>query len=249
MKPAISVDGLVKRFDDRLVFDGLNLSIERGETLAVLGASGCGKSTLLRCIGGLARPDGGSISVESEIGYVYQEPRLFPWLSVEKNVAFAARSDLERGRVNDAIALVGLAPAAHLLPKQLSGGMAQRASLARALVRNPSILLMDEPLSALDALLRLELQAALADIVRRLGATVALVTHDVDEALFLADRVLVLAGAPARIVLELEVPAEQRRSRTADLTPQRIELLEALGVSGVARQPSRLIPFRSIRSS
>lgn len=249
MKPAISVDSLAKRFGDRVVFDGLDLSIGRGETLAVLGASGCGKSTLLRCIGGLVRPDGGSVSVESEIGFVYQEPRLFPWLSVEKNVAFAARSDLERARVDDAIALVGLSPAAHLLPKHLSGGMAQRASLARSLVRNPSILLMDEPLSALDALLRLELQAALAHIVQRLGATVALVTHDVDEALFLADRVLVLAGAPARIVLELEVPAEQRRSRTADLTALRIELLEALGVSGVARQPGRLIPLRSIRSS
>jgi len=249
MRPAISVEGLTKRFGHRAVFEGLDLAIERGETLAVLGASGCGKSTLLRCIGGLARPDGGSVRVESEIGFVYQEPRLLPWLNVEKNVAFAARSNLERARVDDAIALVGLAAAAHLLPKHLSGGMAQRASLARALVRNPSILLMDEPLSALDALLRLELQAALAQIVDRLGATVVLVTHDVDEALFLADRVLVLAGAPARVVLTLEVPAEQRRSRTADLTAQRIELLEALGVSGVVREPSRIVPLRSLRSS
>ena len=176
---------------------------------------------------------------------MYQEPRLFPWLTVEKNVAFAARSNLERERVNDAIGLVGLSPAAHLLPKQLSGGMAQRASLARALVRDPRILLMDEPLSALDALLRLDLQAALAQIFQRLGATVVLVTHDVDEALFLADRVVVLEGTPARVVRELDVPPESRRSRTADLAPQRIALLEALGVGGIARERSRVVPFRS----
>jgi sulfonate transport system ATP-binding protein len=245
VKHAIEIEGLGKRFGERVVLDDLTLSIERGETVAFLGASGCGKSTLLRCIGGLAKPDSGAVAVAGEIGFVYQEPRLFPWLSVEKNVAFAARSNLERERVNDAIELVGLAPAAHLLPKALSGGMAQRASLARALVRNPQILLLDEPLSALDALLRLELQAALGTIVQRLGATVALVTHDVDEALYLADRVLVLAGAPARVVLEVAVPSEQRRSRTADLTALRVALLEALGVTGVARDPRRVVQFRS----
>jgi ABC-type nitrate/sulfonate/bicarbonate transport system ATPase subunit len=245
VKAAIVVDGLTKRFGERAVFENLDVAIARGESIAVLGASGCGKSTLLRCIGGLVRPDGGTVSVESEIGFVYQEPRLFPWLSVEKNVTFAARSNLERQRVSDAIGLVGLSPAAHLLPKELSGGMAQRASLARALVRNPRILLMDEPLSALDALLRLDLGAALGQIVQRLGATVVLVTHDVDEALFLADRVLVLEGTPARIVLELPVPSELRRSRTADLTPQRITLLEALGVSGVTRETRRIVPMRS----
>ncbi len=245
MKPAIVVVGLTKRFGERTVFENLDVAIARGESIAVLGASGCGKSTLLRCIGGLARPDGGTVYVESEIGFVYQEPRLFPWLSVEKNVAFAARSNLERQRVNEAIGLVGLSPAAHLLPKELSGGMAQRASLARALVRSPRILLMDEPLSALDALLRLDLGAALGQIVQRIGATVVLVTHDVDEALFLADRVLVLEGTPARIVLELPVPSELRRSRTADLTPQRIALLEALGVSGVTRETRRIVPMRS----
>ena len=245
MKHAIALERLTKRFGERVVFEDLTLAIERAQTVAVLGASGCGKSTLLRCIGGLTRPDGGSVAVESEIGFVYQEPRLFPWLSVEKNVAFGARSALERARVNDAIELVGLAPAAHLLPKELSGGMAQRTSLARALVRNPQILLLDEPLSALDALLRLELQAALGRIVQRLGATAVLVTHDVDEALFLADRILVLEGTPARVVLEVEVPAEQRRNRTADLTHLRVELLAALGVTGVARESGRVIAFRS----
>jgi sulfonate transport system ATP-binding protein len=247
VKHAIEIDGLSKRFGERVVFDGLSLSIERGETVALLGASGCGKSTLLRCIGGLAKPDSGTVAAGGEIGFVYQEPRLFPWLSVEKNVAFAARSNLERDRVADAIELVGLASAAHLLPKALSGGMAQRASLARALVRNPQILLLDEPLSALDALLRLELQAALGAIVQRLGATVALVTHDVDEALYLADRILVLAGSPARIILELDVPPGQRRSRTADVTALRVALLEALGVDGVARDP-RVIQFRSAQN-
>ncbi len=244
MKSAIEVQGLVKRFGDRSVFDGFNLTLERGETLAILGASGCGKSTLLRCIGGLERPDAGSIVVDGEFGIVFQEPRLFPWLTVERNVAFAARSDAERARVNDVLELVGLTSAAHLLPKQLSGGMAQRASLARTLVRNPAILLLDEPLSALDALLRLDLQAALGTIVQRLGATAVLVTHDVDEALYLADRIIVLAGTPARVVLALEVPLEQRRSRTADTAAQRIALLGALGVSGIERDPRRVVALQ-----
>lgn len=239
MTYALEVAALEKRYGNRSVFERFDLRVARGETLAVLGASGCGKSTLLRCIGGILAPDGGTVAVGGEIGFVFQEPRLMPWLSVEKNVAFAARGALERARVNDAIDLVGLAHAAHLLPKALSGGMAQRAALARTLVRSPEILLLDEPLSALDALLRIELQTAIARIVRESDRTAVLVTHDVDEALYLADRVIVLAGAPARCALEITVPVGSRRSRYADLTSERTALLGALGVLAPTPEISR----------
>jgi ABC-type nitrate/sulfonate/bicarbonate transport system ATPase subunit len=166
-----------------------------------------------------------------------------PWLSVERNVAFAARGDVERSRVKDAIDLVGLTHAAHLLPKALSGGMAQRTSLARTLVRSPKLLLLDEPLSALDALARLELQTAIARIVRETGSTAILVTHDVEEALFLADRIVVLGtDEPVSLV----VPEACRRMRTADLTHERNALYAALGVDAppATRSGQRVVRIR-----
>ncbi len=232
---AVRISRLTKRYGERRVFDEFDLRVETGSTVAILGASGCGKSTLLRCAGGLERPDSGFVDIAGEIGFVFQEPRLMPWLDVERNVAFAARNDAERARVGAVLELVGLAAAAKLLPKQLSGGMAQRAALARSLVRSPKVLLLDEPLSALDALLRLDLQTALARIVRETGCTALLVTHDVDEAIYLADRAIVLAGTPARTALELEIPPAARRSRFADITRERVALLAALGVDGPDR--------------
>ena len=205
MKPAVAVDGLTIAFGERRVLEDFSLVVAPGETLAILGPSGCGKSTLLRAIARLVVPKSGRIETDAEIGLVFQEPRLLPWLSVEKNVAFAARGEVERARVKDAIDLVGLTHAAHLLPKALSGGMAQRASLARSLVRSPKLLLLDEPLSALDALARLDLQVAIARIIRETGCTAILVTHDVEEALFLADRIVVLAGTPAAVATVLDV--------------------------------------------
>ncbi|GAC1596586.1 MAG: ABC transporter ATP-binding protein [Candidatus Velthaea sp.] len=220
---AIAVHDLSKSFGGHRVFDGLDFSVKRGEIVAVLGASGCGKSTLLRCIAGLEKPDGGTIDVAGEIGFVFQEPRLFPWLSVEKNVRFAARNDAERARVPEVLALVGLTNAAQLLPKQLSGGMAQRASLARTLVRNPSTILLDEPLAALDALRRIELRSAIAEIVAAAGATAVLVTHDVDEALAIADRVVVLQRATETVRAIEPARGLQLGARAT--------LLSALGVS------------------
>ncbi len=230
MSSAIRFAGLTVRYGVRTVFDKFDLRVDAGETVAILGASGCGKSTLLRAAAGLIRLDAGTVESTGELGFVFQEPRLMPWLTVERNVAFAARDDRERAHARDAIRMVGLADAAHAFPKALSGGMAQRAALARTLVRSPRILLLDEPLSALDALLRLELQSAVARIVCETASTAMLVTHDVDEALYLADRIVVLAGSPARVILEVDVPAAARRSREADLTAERIRLLRALGV-------------------
>ncbi|GAC1417732.1 MAG: ABC transporter ATP-binding protein [Candidatus Velthaea sp.] len=220
---AIAIHDLSKSFGAHRVFDGLDFVVKRGEIVAVLGASGCGKSTLLRCIAGLEQPDSGTIDVAGEIGFVFQEPRLFPWLSVEKNVRFAARNAAEAARVSEVLALVGLTNAAQLLPKQLSGGMAQRASLARTLVRNPSTILLDEPLAALDALRRIELRSAIAEIIAAAGATAVLVTHDVDEALAIANRVVVLQRATETVRAIEPTRGLQLGARAT--------LLAALGVS------------------
>ena len=189
--------------DGRRILEDLTFHVERGESVAVVGASGCGKSTLLRAIAGLVPIETGVLAVDGEIAFVFQEPRLMPWLDVTANVAFAARNDAERARVAPLIERVGLEAAAHLLPKQLSGGMAQRVALARALVRQPQVLLLDEPFSALDALRRRLLQDLLATIAAESGAALVFVTHDVDEALYLGRRVLVLAGQPTRVVAEI----------------------------------------------
>ncbi|MEA2719057.1 MAG: sulfonate transport system ATP-binding protein [Candidatus Eremiobacteraeota bacterium] len=230
---AARIRGLRKAFGTHLVFDGLDLDVARGERVAILGASGCGKSTLLRCVAGLERNDAGTIATTGEIGVVFQEPRLFPWLDVERNVAFPARTDAERTRVPNVLALVGLAHAAQRLPKELSGGMAQRAALARALVRDPALLLLDEPFAALDALRRIELRAAVREILEFTRASAILVTHDVDDALALADRVVVLAGTPAEIVFHGVVGDDATRAA----------ILDALGVADVRRAP---VP-RSVR--
>lgn len=225
---AVEISDLRVRFGDRTVLERIDLHVARGEILAILGPSGCGKSTLLRAIAGLDRHPCGSVRTDGEIGYVFQEPRLFPWLNVEHNVRFAARSDEERARVDDVLALTGLESARTILPKALSGGMAQRAALARALVRKPSILLLDEPLAALDALRRMQLQEALAGIIAAVHASAVLVTHDIEEALYLADRVVVLDGSPARIVFAREIPRASRRNRDADLASERHALVHAL---------------------
>jgi sulfonate transport system ATP-binding protein len=228
VNPAARVRGLTKAFGDHLVFDRFDLDVARGERVAILGASGCGKSTLLRCIAGLEHADDGTIATQGDVGVVFQEPRLFPWLTVEKNVAFGARTNEERARVPGLLGLVGLGHAGALLPKALSGGMAQRAALARALVRDPDVLLLDEPFAALDALRRIELRAALNEILTFARASAILVTHDVDDALAIADRVIVLAGSPAEIAFAgtiggdatreailaaLGVPAEMERGK------------------------------------
>jgi sulfonate transport system ATP-binding protein len=201
---AIEVRGLSKTFGDHTIFSKLSLHVGRGELVALLGPSGCGKTTVLRCLAGLEKPEAGWFNVNGESGIVFQEPRLLGWLDVRDNVAFAARTPEEHARVDELIELVGLTPAVTKLPKELSGGMAQRTALARSLVRNPQILLLDEPFAAVDALRRYELQRQLRAIVEARGLSALLVTHDVDEAVFLADRILVLGGEPASIQAELQ---------------------------------------------
>jgi len=231
------------------VLRDIDLDVRPGEIIALLGPSGCGKSTLLRLVGGLDAADAGELTldgtpiaeVDQRSAVAFQEPRLLPWRTIARNVALG----LPRGigsadgseRVAELLRLVQLEPAAALRPRQVSGGMAQRASLARALARGPGVLLLDEPFGALDALTRLTMQDLVLDIHASEPATILLVTHDVDEALTLADRIVLLGEDPAapgtgstiRSILEVGKPRPRDRADAA-LALLRADLLERLGV-------------------
>ncbi|MCP1845609.1 ABC-type nitrate/sulfonate/bicarbonate transport system ATPase subunit [Bradyrhizobium sp. USDA 4524] len=225
------------------VIEALDLNIAPGDFVALLGPSGCGKSTLLRLIAGLEKPTSGSILADGRPithpdpsrGLVFQDPTLFPWASVWKNVAtgLEARGRLKQAhkRVDSALALVGLEGFAGAYPHQLSGGMAQRASLARALVNDPALLLLDEPLGKLDSLTRLTLQAELVGLWQHNGFTALLVTHDVEEALVLSSRIIVLSDRPARIKAEFRFDKPYPRHRDdPDLITLRRSILATLGL-------------------
>lgn len=206
------------------VLESIDLEFPQGGATAIVGATGSGKSTLLRLLSGLAFPDqgrvlAGSAAVEGprdDFGVMFQEPRLMPWLTVEQNVLFGL-GHLPRARrqalAADALRQVGLAAHAHLLPKQLSGGMSQRAAFARAIVARPRVLFLDEPFSALDALTRVRLQQYVAAWWRRERATLILVTHDVEEAVFFAKRVVVLEGPPGRVRSRFDIDLPYPRDR------------------------------------
>ena len=228
--PAARVRGLSRAFGGRVVLDGVDLDIAPGEFVAMLGVSGTGKSTLLRALAGLDRDVTGELSVPGPVAVAVQEPRLLPWRRVLANVALGLRvpdADAVAGR---ALEEVGLTERAGAWPLTLSGGEAQRAALARALVREPSLLLLDEPFSALDALTRIAMHRLVLRLWERHRPAVLLVTHDVDEALILADRVLVLASG--RIVFSgpVEVPRPRDRDNPG-LTALRHRLLTELGVN------------------
>ncbi len=204
--------------------DGISLDVEPGEIVAVVGGSGCGKSTLLRAISGLDRPTHGAVLLDDEeitephekIGIIFQEPRLLPWLSVADNVAFglAELSNRERNaRVTQVLERVGLREKAGVWPRELSGGQAQRVAIARALVARPEVLLLDEPFSALDAFTRIDLQDHLLDLWADQKPTLVHVTHDVEEAIVLADRVVVMRPRPGRIEDQIEIDLPRPRDR------------------------------------
>ncbi|WP_028936939.1 ABC transporter ATP-binding protein [Pseudonocardia spinosispora] len=225
----VTVSGLTRRFGDRAVLDGLDLEIPAGQFVALLGTSGCGKSTLLRVLADLDRDIEGEVRVARRRAIAFQAPRLMPWKRVWRNVALGLPGKPNRKRAQAALDEVGLSARGDVWPKTLSGGEAQRASLARALVREPDLLLLDEPFSALDALTRLTARELVEQLWQRHGCAVLLVTHDVDEALVLADRVLVMEAG--RIGYDAEVPLDRPRNvsdpRFAAL---RTELLARLGV-------------------
>jgi sulfonate transport system ATP-binding protein len=228
--PAARVRGLSRAFGGRVVLDGVDLDIAPGEFVAMLGVSGTGKSTLLRALAGLDREVTGELSVPGPVAVAFQEPRLLPWRRVLANVALGLRVPAAGAVAGRALEEVGLTERADAWPLTLSGGEAQRAALARALVREPSLLLLDEPFSALDALTRIAMHRLVLRLWERHRPAVLLVTHDVDEALVLADRVLVLASG--RIVFSgpVEVPRPRDRDNPG-LTALRHRLLTELGVN------------------
>jgi len=221
----LRISRVAKRFDTGVTaLQGVSLEVGRGEIVGLVGTSGCGKSTLLRIVCGLDAPSLGEVFIDDtavraprpEIGVVFQEPRLMPWLTVRDNVKFglegypkARQSELAA----EAIGKVGLEKFADALPKQLSGGMAQRVAIARALVTKPQILLLDEPFSALDAFTRLKLQDHLLGIWAKDRPTMLFVTHDVDEALALSDRIVVMRGQPGRVHRDYPIDLPRPRGR------------------------------------
>ncbi|MEZ0364645.1 ABC transporter ATP-binding protein [Mycobacterium sp. pUA109] len=225
----VRVVGAGRRFDDRQVLHDVHLVLEPGEFVALLGASGSGKSTLLRGIGGLDAGFTGTIEASTATAIVFQEHRLLPWTSVWRNVALGLRGERPHERALAALDEVGLAAKADAWPTTLSGGESQRVALARALVREPELLLLDEPFGALDALTRIHAQALVARLWQRHQTTTLLVTHDVEEALLLAGRVLILRDG--RIAEETRVGIDRPRSVTdAHFVALRMRLLSMLGV-------------------
>jgi len=226
---AVRLRGVSRSFGTDVVLDNLDLDIASGEFVALIGRSGSGKSTLLRALAGLDRQVTGELDVNGTVAIAFQEPRLVPWRRVSANVGLGLRASDPAARAADALEEVGLTSRAGAWPLTLSGGEAQRASLARALVRDPSLLLLDEPFSALDALTRIAMHRLVLSLWDRHRPAVFLVTHDVDEALALADRVLVLTSG--QISYSCPVIAHRPRDRNqAALTALRTRLLAELAV-------------------
>ena len=237
----IAIDDLVIAFGEgaarRAAVEQFSLTVEPGEFVCVLGPSGCGKSTVLNVVAGFIEPDSGHVSIDgteirspgADRGVVFQQPTLFPWKTVLENIAYGPRVG-GRGRAEaEAIArrfmgMVGLTAFADYYPQALSGGMQQRVGIARALAISPSVLLMDEPFGALDAQTRTMMQEVLLGIWEELHTTVLFITHDIEEAIFLADRVVVMSAGPGRIIDQIAVPLTRPRHADAVYTPEFVRL-------------------------
>jgi ABC-type nitrate/sulfonate/bicarbonate transport system ATPase subunit len=231
----------------RLALDCVSLTLAAGELSSLVGPSGCGKSTLLRLIAGLDSPDSGELMVgaepitgpNAERGLVFQDPNLFPWLTVRRNIeaGLVARGVLQEKRqeVDDFMRLVGLESFGNAYPHHLSGGMAQRVALARALINHPKVLLLDEPLGALDAFTRMRMQDEVLRIWQARRTTMLLVTHDIDEAIYMSDRIAIMTQRPGRMERIIPVPLDRPRDRSSpEFLQLRGEILELLHFAGNA---------------
>ena len=259
----ISIKDVYKQFpntdptkEDIVALNGFSLDIEPGSFVSLIGPSGCGKSTLLRIIGGLDKATKGTIELDgkeikkpgSDRGFAFQKPgsdrgfafqgsNLFPWLTVEKNIAFGLKArhiyKQQKKDVADYIHLVGLEGFEKSYPHQLSGGMQQRASLARALVGHPSVLLLDEPLGALDAFTRMNLQDEIINIWKKHNMTMVMVTHDVDEAIYMSDQVVVMSARPSKVEAIIDINLPRPRARAQDTFQEyRTKILNVLNLGG-----------------
>ncbi|RYD33356.1 MAG: ABC transporter ATP-binding protein [Verrucomicrobiaceae bacterium] len=235
--PILEINGLYKKFDSKAgevtALQDINLTVHRREFMCVLGQSGCGKSTLIRILAGLETPTSGQVLVDGnpitgpgrDRGMVFQSYTLFPWLTVKQNVMYGPRMAGKSDFTNEAearqwLALVGLDKFGNSYPHQLSGGMKQRAAIARALANEPRILLMDEPFGALDPQTRQQMQAYLLQIWKNVDITIFFITHDLDEAIFLSDRILVLDPRPGRVRELLEIPVPRPRDHSQLRSPE-----------------------------
>ncbi|MDR1929759.1 MAG: ABC transporter ATP-binding protein [Treponema sp.] len=232
----------------------LSLEIRKGEFITLIGASGCGKTTLLRLIAGLDKPQSGTISMNGqaitgpshERGYIFQQPTLYPWSTVYENAALGLKArglyKENKSRIGEYIDMIGLGGFEKSYPHEISGGMAQRVAIIRALINEPEVLLLDEPLGSLDAFKRIELQDQLLAVWKKTGATMTMVTHDVDEAIYLSSRIVIMTPRPGRIAAVLEVKLAGNRNRNNDdFIALRKKILEELHL-GISRpQPEYVI--------
>ncbi len=239
------VRGVSKTFTGRkssvAALEGVDLHVDDGELVCLLGASGCGKSTLLSIIGGLEAPTDGEVRIDEELvigpgadrGMVFQAYSLYPWLSVSENIEFGLKvarwPKAERARrVQELLGIMSLTEFAKALPRELSGGMRQRVAIARALAPEPDVLLLDEPFGALDAQTKRSMQDFLLTVWRRTGTTILMVTHDVEEAIYLSQRVYVLAARPGRVAAEVDIPFGHDRGPNIKRDPRFLDLRDEL---------------------
>jgi NitT/TauT family transport system ATP-binding protein len=243
-EPLVFADGVAKTYHSRqgsvAAVSSVSLAVARGEFVSLLGPSGCGKSTLLMMLAGLEQPTGGRVILDNapvtgprrDIGIIFQDPTLLPWKTTLENVLFPLRIlklpvEKYRSRAQELLTIVGLKGFEHKKPAQLSGGMRQRVAICRALIHDPSILLMDEPFSALDAITRDQMNVVLSELLETYQKTVVFVTHSIREAAFLSDRVAVMGGRPSSIILDLPMPF---------LRPRRFDIEETAEFAQVCRR-------------
>lgn len=241
---SLNIKNIARTFNGKEVVKNVSFEAGSGEIIGLLGTSGCGKSTVLRAISGLDAGYEGKVEINGKVseqieestGFIFQEPRLMPWLNVLENVTFGlkskkeAKAELGRKYLNE----VGLAGNETLYPKELSGGMAQRVAIARALITSPEVLLLDEPFSALDAFTKMQLQDLLLNIWREYKTTIVLVTHDIEEATYLCDKIVILKDQPGRVGHEIVVEEPRPRNRgSSELAGYKTEILNYLDLSRV----------------